>query len=104
MSALIYFEPTLYTVKAVLILDNDGEDSTQRYLIIMTVKEQKAFEKNIFSKIPREISLLEGLTVISKSNIDLLCYCQLPECGADGCSDLGGVLLAAGVSPSHSVH
>uniref|UniRef100_A0A6Q2Z932 Uncharacterized protein n=1 Tax=Esox lucius TaxID=8010 RepID=A0A6Q2Z932_ESOLU len=86
MSALIYFEPTLYTVKAVLILDNDGEDSTQRYLIIMTVKEQKAFEKNIFSKIPR-------------TDIQML-----PECGADGCSDLGGVLLAAGVSPSHSVH
>ncbi|XP_045549238.1 coatomer subunit zeta-1 isoform X2 [Salmo salar] len=42
-----------------------------------SVKEQKAFEKNIFSKTHRtdsEIALLEGLTVVYKSNIDLFFY------------------------------
>uniref|UniRef100_A0A674B9D0 Coatomer subunit zeta n=1 Tax=Salmo trutta TaxID=8032 RepID=A0A674B9D0_SALTR len=42
-----------------------------------TVKEQKAFEKNIFNKTHRtdsEIALLEGLTVVYKSNIDLYFY------------------------------
>uniref|UniRef100_A0A8C1UBM8 Coatomer subunit zeta n=2 Tax=Cyprinus carpio TaxID=7962 RepID=A0A8C1UBM8_CYPCA len=43
----------------------------------MEVKEQKAFEKNIFNKTHRtdsEIALLEGLTVVYKSNIDLYFY------------------------------
>ncbi|KAG2467610.1 ROA1 protein, partial [Polypterus senegalus] len=42
-----------------------------------TVKEQKAFEKNIFNKTHRtdsEIALLDGLTVVYKSNIDLYFY------------------------------
>ncbi|XP_058042358.1 coatomer subunit zeta-1-like [Ahaetulla prasina] len=78
MEALI-LEPSLYTVKAILILDNDGD-----YLFAKcyddtypTVKEQKAFEKNIFSKThwtDSEIALLEGLTVVYKSSIDLYFY------------------------------
>ncbi|XP_035595055.1 coatomer subunit zeta-1-like isoform X3 [Oncorhynchus keta] len=90
-------EPSLYTVKAVLILDNDGERLyAKRFLMCQpsvetqhalgykyydgtypSVKEQKAFEKNIFSKTHRtdsEIALLEGLTVVYKSNIDLFFY------------------------------
>lgn len=42
-----------------------------------SVKEQKAFEKNIFNKTHRtdsEIALLEGLTVVYKSSIDLYFY------------------------------
>ncbi|ELW54516.1 Coatomer subunit zeta-1 [Tupaia chinensis] len=42
-----------------------------------TVKEQKAFEKNIFNKThwtDSEIALLEGLTVVYKSSIDLYFY------------------------------
>uniref|UniRef100_A0AAQ4QPF4 Coatomer subunit zeta n=1 Tax=Gasterosteus aculeatus aculeatus TaxID=481459 RepID=A0AAQ4QPF4_GASAC len=42
-----------------------------------SVKEQKALEKNIFNKTHRtdsEIALLEGLTVVYKSNIDLFFY------------------------------
>ncbi|NXI44022.1 COPZ1 protein, partial [Galbula dea] len=45
--------------------------------IYPSVKEQKAFEKNIFSKTHRtdsEIALLEGLTVVYKSSIDLYFY------------------------------
>ncbi|KAJ8404008.1 hypothetical protein AAFF_G00343580 [Aldrovandia affinis] len=78
MDALI-LEPSLYTVKAVLILDNDGERLYAKYYdeTYPTVKEQKAFEKNIFNKTHRtdsEIALLEGLTVVYKSNIDLYFY------------------------------
>uniref|UniRef100_A0A674B993 Coatomer subunit zeta n=1 Tax=Salmo trutta TaxID=8032 RepID=A0A674B993_SALTR len=75
----LHQEPTLYTVKAVLILDNDGERLYAKYYdeTYPTVKEQKAFEKNIFNKTHRtdsEIALLEGLTVVYKSNIDLYFY------------------------------
>uniref|UniRef100_A0A674MI84 Coatomer subunit zeta n=1 Tax=Takifugu rubripes TaxID=31033 RepID=A0A674MI84_TAKRU len=81
MNALLLsiFEPSLYTVKAVLILDNDGDRLYAKYYddTYPTVKEQKAFEKNIFNKTHRtdsEIALLEGLTVVYKSNIDLFFY------------------------------
>ncbi|XP_069087112.1 coatomer subunit zeta-1 isoform X1 [Pleurodeles waltl] len=72
-------EPSLYTVKAVLILDNDGERLFAKYYdnTYPAVKEQKAFEKNIFNKTHRtdsEIALLEGLTVVYKSSIDLYFY------------------------------
>ncbi|EMP30241.1 Coatomer subunit zeta-1 [Chelonia mydas] len=72
-------EPSLYTVKAVLILDNDGDRLFAKYYddTYPTVKEQKAFEKNIFNKTHRtdsEIALLEGLTVVYKSSIDLYFY------------------------------
>uniref|UniRef100_A0A8C7IJE6 Coatomer subunit zeta n=1 Tax=Oncorhynchus kisutch TaxID=8019 RepID=A0A8C7IJE6_ONCKI len=75
----VMLEPSLYTVKAVLILDNDGERLYAKYYddTYPSVKEQKAFEKNIFSKTHRtdsEIALLEGLTVVYKSNIDLFFY------------------------------
>ncbi|NWR93041.1 COPZ1 protein, partial [Furnarius figulus] len=72
-------EPSLYTVKAIVILDNDGERLFAKYYddTYPTVKEQHSFEKNIFSKTHRsdsEIALLEGLTVVYKSSIDLYCY------------------------------
>ncbi|XP_038235279.2 coatomer subunit zeta-1 isoform X2 [Dermochelys coriacea] len=78
MEALI-LEPSLYTVKAVLILDNDGDRLFAKYYddTYPTAKEQKAFEKNIFNKTHRtdsEIALLEGLTVVYKSSIDLYFY------------------------------
>uniref|UniRef100_A0A8D0GTP5 Coatomer subunit zeta n=1 Tax=Sphenodon punctatus TaxID=8508 RepID=A0A8D0GTP5_SPHPU len=78
MEALI-LEPSLYTVKAILILDNDGDRLFTKYYddTYPTVKEQKAFEKNIFNKTHRtdsEIALLEGLTVVYKSSIDLYFY------------------------------
>uniref|UniRef100_A0AAQ4P2K5 Coatomer subunit zeta n=1 Tax=Gasterosteus aculeatus aculeatus TaxID=481459 RepID=A0AAQ4P2K5_GASAC len=71
--------PSLYTVKAVLILDNDGDRLYAKYYGdgYPSVKEQKALEKNIFNKTHRtdsEIALLEGLTVVYKSNIDLFFY------------------------------
>ncbi|XP_058684965.1 coatomer subunit zeta-1 isoform X1 [Poecile atricapillus] len=78
MEALM-LEPSLYTVKAIIILDNDGERLFAKYYddTYPSVKEQRSFEKNIFSKTHRsdsEIALLEGLTVVYKSSIDLYCY------------------------------
>ncbi|XP_002711179.1 coatomer subunit zeta-1 isoform X2 [Oryctolagus cuniculus] len=78
MEALI-LEPSLYTVKAILILDNDGDRLFAKYYddTYPSAKEQKAFEKNIFNKTHRtdsEIALLEGLTVVYKSSIDLYFY------------------------------
>ncbi|XP_064494776.1 coatomer subunit zeta-1 [Pseudopipra pipra] len=72
-------ELSLYTVKAIIILDNDGERLFAKYYddTYPSVKEQRSFEKNIFSKTHRsdsEIALLEGLTVVYKSSIDLYCY------------------------------
>uniref|UniRef100_A0A8C3T7B0 Coatomer subunit zeta n=1 Tax=Chelydra serpentina TaxID=8475 RepID=A0A8C3T7B0_CHESE len=55
-------EPSLYTVKAVLILDNDGDRLFAKYYddTYPTVKEQKAFEKNIFNKTHRTDSTCPG--------------------------------------------
>uniref|UniRef100_A0A6B0UX43 Coatomer subunit zeta n=1 Tax=Ixodes ricinus TaxID=34613 RepID=A0A6B0UX43_IXORI len=73
------FEPTLYTVKAIAILDNDGNRILAKYYdnTFPSVKEQKAFEKNLFNKTHRanaEIIMLDGLTCVYRSNVDLFFY------------------------------
>ena len=48
-----------------------------RFKVYPTVKEQKAFERLVFTKTAKsdaEIILLEGLTIVYKSNVDLLFY------------------------------
>lgn len=73
-------EQTLYTIKGMLIMDNDGNRILSKYYdknIFPTVKEQKQYEKNLFSKTHRanaEIIMLDGLTVVYKSNVDLFFY------------------------------
>lgn len=72
-------EPTLYLVKAIAILDNDGNRLIARYYDdqFPTAKEQKQFEKNLFNKTHRansEIIMFEGLTCVYKSNVDLFFY------------------------------
>uniref|UniRef100_A0A8C5M859 Coatomer subunit zeta n=1 Tax=Leptobrachium leishanense TaxID=445787 RepID=A0A8C5M859_9ANUR len=62
-----------------MVRSSGGNTIYQRYYdeTYPTVKEQKAFEKNIFNKTHRtdsEIALLEGLTVVYKSSIDLYFY------------------------------
>ncbi|XP_074653751.1 coatomer subunit zeta-1-like [Tubulanus polymorphus] len=74
-----YPEPSLYTVKAILILDNDGKRLIAKYYddTYPTAKEQKAFESNLFNKTHRanaEIIMLEGLTCVYRSNVDLFFY------------------------------
>lgn len=73
-------EPTLYTIKGMAILDNDGNRILAKYYdknVFATAKEQKAFEKNLFSKTHRanaEIIMLDGLTCVYRSNVDLFFY------------------------------
>uniref|UniRef100_G3NQB4 Coatomer subunit zeta n=1 Tax=Gasterosteus aculeatus aculeatus TaxID=481459 RepID=G3NQB4_GASAC len=73
-------EPSLYTVKAVFILDNDGNRLLSKYYdpeLYPSMKEQKNFERNVFNKTHKadnEIAFLEGMTVVYKSSIDLFFY------------------------------
>ncbi|KAF7996435.1 hypothetical protein HCN44_002067 [Aphidius gifuensis] len=73
-------EPTLYTVKGIAILDNDGHRLLAKYYdknIFSTTKEQKAFEKNIFNKTHRsnsEIIMMDGMTCVYQSSVDLYFY------------------------------
>lgn len=61
-------------------MDNDGNRILAKYYdknIFPTVKEQKAYEKNLFSKTHRanaEIIMLDGLTCVYSSNVDLFFY------------------------------
>ena len=71
--------PSLYTVKAIIILDNDGERLISKYYdaTYPRARELKSFEKNLFKKTYKsdsEIALLEGLTVVYKNNVDLFFY------------------------------
>ncbi|XP_062527857.1 nonclathrin coat protein zeta 1-COP isoform X1 [Bombyx mori] len=74
------FEPTLYIVKGMCILDYEGNRILAKYYdkdVLPTTKEQKAFEKNLFNKTHRanaEIIMLDGLTCVYKSNVDLFFY------------------------------
>uniref|UniRef100_A0A3B5BKF9 Coatomer subunit zeta n=1 Tax=Stegastes partitus TaxID=144197 RepID=A0A3B5BKF9_9TELE len=73
-------EPSLYTVKAVFILDNDGNRLLSKYYdpeLYPSMKEQKNFERNVFNKTHKadnEIAFLEGMTIVYKSSIDLFFY------------------------------
>ncbi|XP_019920789.3 coatomer subunit zeta-1-like isoform X1 [Crassostrea angulata] len=72
-------EPSLYSVKAIAILDNDGNRLITKYYDeqFPTAKEQKQFEKNLFGKTHKansEIIMFEGLTCVYKSNVDLFFY------------------------------
>jgi len=72
--------PTLYTVKGILILDNDGKRVYANYYdanTFPTLKEQSTFEKSLFAKTAKanaEVLMLDGLTVLYKSNVDLFFY------------------------------
>ncbi|KAM5212538.1 coatomer subunit zeta-2 isoform 2-T2 [Hipposideros larvatus] len=72
-------EPSLYTIKAVFILDNDGHRLLAKYYddTFPSMKEQVAFEKNVFNKTNRtdsEIAFFGGMTIVYKSSIDLFLY------------------------------
>ncbi|XKL59319.1 hypothetical protein PGB90_000335 [Kerria lacca] len=73
-------ECTLYIIKGIAILDNDGNRIFAKYYdpnVLSTVKDQKAFEKNLFNKTHRanaEIIMLDGLTCVYRSNVDLFFY------------------------------
>lgn len=70
----------MYTVKGMAILDNDGNRILAKYYdknVFPTPKEQRNFEKNLFNKTHRasaEIIMLDGLTCVYRSNVDLFFY------------------------------
>ena len=76
----IFQPPTLYTIKGILILDNDGRRVLANYYDkdnFPTLKEQSAFEKSLFSKTSKsnaEVVLLDGMVVLHRSNVDLFFY------------------------------
>ena len=72
--------PSLYMIKAILILDNDGNRILSKYYDttqLSTSKEQKEFEKNLFKsthKANGEIIMLDNLTIVYRSNVDVFFY------------------------------
>eukprot|EP00045_Choanoeca_perplexa_P000549 m.14931 g.14931 ORF g.14931 m.14931 type:complete len:173 (-) comp10379_c0_seq1:165-683(-) len=70
---------SLYTIKGILILDNDGNRVVCKYFDEnkSALKDQKVFEKKLFEKTSRsnsEIVMFDGITCVYKSNIDLFFY------------------------------
>jgi len=77
----LHREPALETIKAVLILDNNGSRILAKYYDMKatfpTSVEEKKFEKNLFNKTHKancEIIMFEGMTCLYKSNVDLFFY------------------------------
>jgi len=70
----------MYIIRGIAILDNDGNRVLAKYYNkndFPTAKEQKAFEKNLVNKTHRangEIIMLDGLTCVYRSNVDLFFY------------------------------
>ncbi|ESO06557.1 hypothetical protein HELRODRAFT_64571, partial [Helobdella robusta] len=72
-------EPSLYNVKAIIIMDNDGRRLVAKYYQqpFPSIKEEKLFEKNLFSKTHRtngEIIMLDFFTCVYRSSVDLYFY------------------------------
>ncbi|CAF0733829.1 unnamed protein product [Brachionus calyciflorus] len=72
-------EPSLYTIKAILILDNDGNRLIGKYYdnTFSSIKEQVDFEKILFNKTHKangEIIMLDNLTIVYRSIVDLFFY------------------------------
>lgn len=72
-------EPSLYTVKGILILDNDGNRLAGKYFDnqFSSIKEQLEFEKLLFSKTHKangEIIMLDNLTIVYRSIVDIFFY------------------------------
>jgi len=83
----------LFSTKAVLILDNDGNRVRSKYYDdhFPTQGDQKTFEKSLFKKTnsnDSEIIVISGLTVCFKSSVDLLFYVV-------GSSDENELMLAS---------
>ncbi|KAL3077333.1 hypothetical protein niasHS_013322 [Heterodera schachtii] len=71
---------SLYSVKAILILDQDGKRIMAKYYdkhLFPLEKEQSVFEKNVFQKTHKanaDIILLDGLVCLYRYNVDLFFY------------------------------
>jgi len=64
-------------VKGMVILDSDGNRILSKYYdqtIFPSVKEEKKFEKQIFTRANAEVTMINKLTIVYKSNVDLYFY------------------------------
>lgn len=72
-------EPSLYIIKGIILLDNDGNRILGRYYdsTFSSVKEKREFEKKLFTKTHKangEIIMIDGLTIVYRSIVDLHFY------------------------------
>jgi len=73
-------EPSLLSIQAIVILDCDGERLLAKYYDrtrFPNIKEQQKFEKRLHKKTAKkasEIIMLDGLTILYKSSVDLFFY------------------------------
>jgi hypothetical protein len=71
---------TLYTIKAVIILDSEGNRLLAKYYKLSeykSVKDQKVFEKNLYDKTRKsngEIMLYDGHVICYRSSGDVTVY------------------------------
>ena len=71
---------SLYSVKAILVLDNDGKRLISKYYDNITFpskENQLNFESKLYEKTNRsdaEILLFENFTIVFKSNVDLMFF------------------------------
>lgn len=71
--------PSLYTIKAMMIIDSDGNRLVSKYFDdqFPTIRDQKEFEKSLFKKTHKangEIIMLDNLTIVYRSHMDLFFY------------------------------
>ena len=75
--------PSLYTIKGIVLLDNDGKRLWANYYdpgIFPSTKEQLRFEKCLFGKSNKanfeevDVVMLDNLTILYKSKVDLYFY------------------------------
>ena len=76
----VLLEPTLNSIKGVMIMDNNGARILAKYYdeeMFPNTAAQKKFEKTLFTKTHKanaEIIMLDGLTCLYKSSVDLFFY------------------------------
>jgi hypothetical protein len=71
--------PSLKIIKGILLLNNDGNRLLAKYYDdqFPSIKEQKAFEKSLFTKTHKansEIIMIDGLIIVYRSSVDLFFY------------------------------
>lgn len=73
-------EPSLYVIKSILVMDNDGKRLIAKYFdssILADAKAQREFEKSLFKrtyKTNNEIMMIDQMTCVYRSNVDLHFY------------------------------
>jgi hypothetical protein len=69
----------LYTIKAIILLDNEGKRLLAKYYAPewSNLKDQKSFEKTLFEKTRKsnnEITIVDNYTIVYYNNLDVFIY------------------------------